>query len=61
MKAEEVKSIKIEFEGTEADSFKSAVKKLEKETSKIGFQQSLDMTADEMKLIRDLNEKINSK
>lgn len=58
MKTEEVKSIKVEFEGSEAYTFKSAIKKLEKENTKTGFN-STPLTSDELKLIKDLNEKIN--
>lgn len=58
MKTEEVKSIKIEFEGPEADNFKSAIKKIEQENTRVGFQAS-SLTGDELKLIKDLNQKIN--
>ena len=61
MKTEEIKSIKIELEGSEADIFKSAVKKIDKENGKIGFANSSDLNADEVKIIRDINEKINPK
>lgn len=59
MKTEEVKSIKIEFEGNEAEKFKSAIKKIETEVSKIGFGNSLD--GDEVKIVRELNDKLNPK
>lgn len=58
MKTEEVKSIKIEFEGGEADTFKSAIKKIEIENTKVGFQATI-LNSDELKLIKDLNQKIN--
>lgn len=60
MKTEEVKSIKIEFEGAEADTFKSAINKIEKESGKVGFNNGT-LNSDEVKLIRDINEKLNSK
>lgn len=59
MKTEEIKSVKVEFEGSEADTFKSAIKKLESESGKIGFSTRSDLNADEIKLIREINEKIN--
>lgn len=58
MKTEEVRSIKIEFEGVEADNFKSAIKKIEQENTRVGFQAS-NLSGDELKLIKDLNQKIN--
>lgn len=61
MKTEEIKSIKIELEGTEADQFKSAIKKIDKENGRIGFSNPSDLDADEVKLIRDINDKINPK
>jgi hypothetical protein len=59
MKTEEIKSIKIELEGEEADKFKSAIKKIDQENGRIGFGNSADLNSDEIKLIRDLNGKIN--
>ena len=59
MKTEEVKSIKIELEGTEADTFKSAVKKIDKVNGEIGFQNKNELNADEVKIIRDINSKLN--
>lgn len=59
MKTEEVKTIKVEFEGTEYDTFKSAVKKITSETGKAGFSKNSDLSPTEIKLIRDINEKIN--
>lgn len=59
MKTEEIKSIKIEFEGSEADQFKKAIGKINEENSRIGFKSDLD--ADEIKLLKSLNEKINPK
>lgn len=57
MKTEEVKSTKIEFEGSESDHFKSAIKKVATETTRAGFQR--DFNPDEVKVIRDLNDKLN--
>lgn len=59
MKTEEIKTVKIEFEGTEVETLKSAIKKLEAESGKVGFSTRSDLTGDEIKLIRDINEKIN--
>lgn len=59
MKTEEVKTIKVEFEGTEYDTFKSAIKKVTSETGKAGFSKNSDLSPEEIKLIRDINEKIN--
>lgn len=58
MDTEEIKSLKIEFKGEEADKFKSTVKKIYEETSRAGFNQS-NLNADELKLIKDMNQKIN--
>lgn len=59
MKTEEIKTVKIEFDGEEADKFKSAIKKINEETGKAGFSKNIDLNADEIKLIKDLNGKIN--
>lgn len=59
MKTEEIKSVKVEFESSEADQFKSAIKKIDSEAGRIGFGSVL--SADEIKLIRELNERINPK
>lgn len=59
MKTEEIRTIKIEFDGEEADKFKSAIKKINEESGKAGFSKNVDLTADEVKLIKDLNQKIN--
>ncbi len=59
MKTEEIKSIKIELEGSEADQFKAAIKKIDKENGKIGFANSSDLNADEIKIIREINSKLN--
>lgn len=59
MKTEEIKTIKVEFEGTEYDTFKSTIKKIQNETGRAGFTKNSDLTPEEIKLIRDINEKIN--
>lgn len=59
MKTEEIKSIKIEFEGVEMDTFKSAIKKLDIEAQKAGFSKVADLSGDEIKMIGELNKKIN--
>jgi hypothetical protein len=59
MKTEEIKTVKIEFDGDEADQFKSAIKKINNETGRAGFSKNVDLNADEVKLIKDLNNKIN--
>lgn len=59
MKTEEIKTVKVEFEQSEADTFKSAIKKLTSETGKAGFGKNSDLSPEEIKLIRDINEKIN--
>lgn len=61
MRTEEIKTVKIEFEGDEADKFKSAIKKIDAETGRAGFSKNSDLNPDEIKLIRDINEKINPK
>lgn len=61
MKHEEIKSVKVEFEGGEADTFKSAIKKLESESGKAGFSKNSDLSPEEIKLIRDINDKLNPK
>lgn len=59
MKTEEIKTIKVEFELHEADTFKSAIKKLNEETGKAGFNKNSDLNPEEIKLIREINAKIN--
>lgn len=59
MKTEEVKSVKIEFEGDEADKFKAAIKKIDIENKRIGFQNPSNLDANEIMLIRDLNQRLN--
>lgn len=58
MDTEEIKSLKIEFKGDEADKFKTAIKKVYEETSRAGFNSS-SLNSDELKLIKDINEKVN--
>lgn len=58
MKTEEVKSLKLELEGQEADHFKSAIKKLYDENTKAGFTAS-NLTADEKKVLGDINQSVN--
>ncbi len=60
MKTEEIKSIKIEFEGDEAEKFKSVIKKMDSDSKKIGFGSQSDLDSNEIMLIRELNTKINS-
>lgn len=58
MEFEEIKSIKIEFKGEEADKFKSAIKKLHEDASRSGFN-STSLNGDELKLIKELSERVN--
>lgn len=58
MDSEEIKSLKIEFKGEEADRFKSTIKKVHEEISRAGFNNST-LNGDELKLIKDINEKVN--
>lgn len=58
MESEEIKTLKIEFKGDEADKFKSAIKKFHEDSSRTGFNNTT-LNADELKLIKDLNEKVN--
>lgn len=46
MKTEEVKTLKVEFEGDDADKFKALVKKVNEQESKAGFNNST-LNADE--------------
>jgi hypothetical protein len=58
MESEEIKSLKIEFKGEEADQFKKAIKKIHEDTSRAGFNNT-SLTSDELKLIKTINEKVN--
>jgi hypothetical protein len=58
MELEEIKSIKIEFKGEEADRFKTAIKKVHEDVSRAGFNNTT-LSSDELKLIKDLNQKVN--
>ncbi len=57
MKTEEIKTTKIELDGQESDHFKSALKKVQKETERAGFNK--EFSAEEAKVIKDLNTKLN--
>lgn len=59
MKTEEIKSTKIELEGTESDQFKSAIKKIDTVNGQAGFKNHADLNIDEIQVIRDLNKKLN--
>lgn len=61
MTTEEIKSVKVQFDGDEADKFKSAIKKINDETGRAGFSKNSDLNAEEIKLIREINDKINPK
>ncbi len=58
MKTEEIKTLKVELEGDDSDKFKSAIKKIQEQESKAGFNNSV-LTADEKILIKNLSEKLN--
>ena len=58
MKTEEIKMLKIELEGKDADHFKAALKKINNEESRAGFNSSV-LNADEKQLIKTLNEQVN--
>ena len=59
MKTEEIKSLKIELDGIEADHLKSALKKIGAEVERAGFKKIADLSSDEIKIIKDLNQKVN--
>lgn len=58
MKTEEIKTLKIEFDGEDADKFKSAIKKIQSEESKCGFNSGV-LNVEEKQLIKTLSENIN--
>lgn len=58
MKSEEIKTLKLELEGSESDDFKSAIKKLHSENTKAGFKATI-LTPEELKVITDINQKLN--
>jgi hypothetical protein len=58
MKTESTKSLKIELEGDEVETFKSAIKKITAETGKAGFTKNSDLDAEEISMIRAINDKI---
>jgi hypothetical protein len=57
-KVEEVKNLKIELEGDDADKFKTAIKKIHTEHTRAGFNNTA-LNPDELKLIKDINDKVN--
>lgn len=59
MKIEEIKTLKVEFEGEDADRFKAAIKKINEQESKAGFNNSA-LNTDEKILVKNLNEKLGS-
>ena len=60
MKTEEIKTLKVEFNGDDADKFKSIVKKINTQEQKAGFTNTV-LDADEKVLIRDLDDKLTTK
>lgn len=56
MKAEKVKSVKVEFEGDEVDTLKSVISKMTEEATKTGFQKTFN--EDEITLIKEINERV---
>jgi hypothetical protein len=58
METEEIKSLKVEFKGEEADKFKTAIKKIHEDTSRAGFNNT-SLSSDELKLLKELNQKLN--
>lgn len=58
MKKEEIKQTKVEFDSTEIETFKSAVKKVNEETAKIGLKKTIDFTPDEITLLQDIQKKL---
>jgi hypothetical protein len=58
MKTEEIKTLKVELDGDDADRFKSAIKKVQEQESKAGFNNSV-LNAEEKVLIKSLSEKLN--
>ena len=58
MKVKTLKGLKIKLKGPEADSFKSTIRKLYDNQKAIGFKM-LDLTEEELKTIKTLNQKLN--
>ena len=56
MKTEQIKSVKVEFEGDEVDTLKSVISKMTEEATKTGFQKTFN--TEEISLIKDINDKI---
>jgi hypothetical protein len=58
MKTEEIKMLKIEIDGSDADSFKTAIKKITEQETRAGFNSSV-LNADENQIIKNIFESIN--
>lgn len=58
MTIKEEKELKIKLSGDNMDNFKSAIKKITEETNTAGFSKS-KLNGDEIKVIQELNSKIN--
>jgi hypothetical protein len=58
MKTEHTKQLKIKLKDSDADNFKSAIKKIADENKAIGFKKS-NLNEDEIKVIQQLSDKVN--
>lgn len=59
MKTEKITTLKIELEGSEIDNFKTALKKVNEENNKAGFDR-FSMNSEEVSFVKNLIEKLNS-
>jgi hypothetical protein len=58
MKIEAKKQLKIKLQESDADNFKSAIKKIVDESKIIGFKKT-NLNEDEIKVIHELSDKLN--
>jgi hypothetical protein len=58
METEEIKTVKVEFKGDEADKFKSLIKKINDQEGRAGFNNSV-LDSDEKILVKEMNSKLN--
>ncbi len=57
MKVKHTKQLKIVLKGKDAEHFKTAIEKLAKGSSKVGFNSS-NLTEDEAKVLKDISTKL---
>ena len=59
MKKEEIKQTKVEFDATEIGHLKSAIKKINEETSRIGLNKAINLTSEEITVLKDIDKTLS--